>query len=112
MALRKGAQSLQKRIAEHKEYIENPKVHVPDWDSLPQNRRDGLIRHWNKEIANFKKHGIHFRTAVKVFLDPNKLIRDDEEHPEIELDEKGENNSAICFGVIGSFPASRVTSPE
>ena len=55
LALRKGAQSLQKRIAEHKEYIENPKVHVPDWDSLPQNRRDGLIRHWNKEIANFSK---------------------------------------------------------
>ena len=26
------------------------------------------------------KHGIHFRTAVKVFLDPNMLIREDEEH--------------------------------
>ena len=23
-----------------------------------------------------------FKTAVKVFLDPNKLIREDEEHPE------------------------------
>jgi uncharacterized DUF497 family protein len=28
------------------------------------------------------KHGIHFSTAVKVFLDPYKLIREDEEHPE------------------------------
>ena len=28
------------------------------------------------------KHGIHFRTATKVFLDPNKMIREDEEHPE------------------------------
>ena len=35
-----------------------------------------------KEIQNFKKHGIHFKTAAKVFLDPNKLIREDEEHPE------------------------------
>ena len=28
------------------------------------------------------KHGIHFRTAAKVFLDPKRLIREDEEHPE------------------------------
>ena len=35
-----------------------------------------------KEELNFRKHGIHFKTAVKVFLDPYKLIREDEEHPE------------------------------
>lgn len=35
-----------------------------------------------KEEVNFRKHGIHFKTAVKVFLDPNKLIREDEEHLE------------------------------
>ncbi len=35
-----------------------------------------------KDRMNFMKHGIHFRTAAKVFLDPNKLIREDEEHPE------------------------------
>lgn len=33
-----------------------------------------------KDRLNFKKHGIHFSTAVKVFLDPDKLIREDEEH--------------------------------
>ena len=33
-----------------------------------------------KDRTNFVKHGIHFRTAVRVFLDPNKLIREDEEH--------------------------------
>ena len=37
-----------------------------------------------KEIQNFKKHGIHFKTAAKVFLDPYKLIRKDEEHQEEE----------------------------
>ena len=36
----------------------------------------------NKDALNFTKHGIHFCTAVKVFLDPYKLIREDEEHPE------------------------------
>ena len=37
-----------------------------------------------KEHTNFIKHGIHFKTAAKVFLDPNKMIRDDDEHPEEE----------------------------
>ena len=35
-----------------------------------------------KEQSNFIKHGIHFKTAVKVFLDPYKLIREDLEHPD------------------------------
>ena len=35
-----------------------------------------------KDRINFMKHGVRFRTAAKVFLDPNKLIREDEEHPE------------------------------
>ena len=35
-----------------------------------------------KDRINFAKHGIHFKTAAKVFLDPNRLIREDEEHPE------------------------------
>ncbi len=35
-----------------------------------------------KEQINFVKHGIHFRTAVKVFLDPDMLVRVDEEHRE------------------------------
>ena len=35
-----------------------------------------------KDQINFMKHGIYFRTAVKVFLDPNMLIREDKEHPE------------------------------
>ena len=34
-----------------------------------------------KDRINFAKHGIHFKTAAKVFLDPNKLIREDDEHP-------------------------------
>ena len=37
-----------------------------------------------KDRSNFQKHGIHFSTAARVFLDPNKLIRQDEEHEEEE----------------------------
>lgn len=35
-----------------------------------------------KDEINFRKHGIRFATAAKVFLDPDKMIREDEEHPE------------------------------
>ena len=35
-----------------------------------------------KDRINFEKHGIRFKTAAKVFLDPNILIREDNEHPE------------------------------
>lgn len=34
-----------------------------------------------KEQANFIRHGMHFKTAAKIFWDPKKLIREDEEHP-------------------------------
>lgn len=46
---------------------------------------------WNddKEEQNYKKHGIHFKTAAKVFKDPHKLIREDEEHPEERYDVLG-----------------------
>ena len=39
-----------------------------DWDDV-------------KEQRNFEKHGIRFRTAVKVFFDPNRIGREDLEHP-------------------------------
>ena len=33
-----------------------------------------------KDRQNSTKHGIHFKTAVKVFRDPNLLVREDLEH--------------------------------
>ena len=35
-----------------------------------------------KDRINFEKHGIRFRTAAKVFYDPDLLVREDVEHPE------------------------------
>lgn len=45
---------------------------------------DSISFEWDEvqDQRNFTKHGIHFRTAARVFLDPNKLIREDEEHPQ------------------------------
>ena len=37
---------------------------------------EDVLFEWDdtKEVLNFQKHGIHFKTAAKVFLDPDKLI--------------------------------------
>ena len=37
---------------------------------------ENTVFEWDddKDAANFRKHGIRFRTAAKVFYDPNKLI--------------------------------------
>lgn len=53
--LRSGIRSFQSRIEEHKEYIRNPKNHVPNWDSLSEAEKRGNIKHWNKEIRNFEE---------------------------------------------------------
>jgi uncharacterized DUF497 family protein len=37
-----------------------------------------------KAKINYTKHGVRFETAAKAFSDQNKLIREDEEHPEEE----------------------------
>ena len=45
---------------------------------------DNAVFEWDeeKDRINYTKHGVHFKTAAKVFLDPQKLIREDLEHPE------------------------------
>lgn len=42
---------------------------------------------WNeaKNISNFKKHGIHFEEAVKVFFDPLGITKQDLKHSAYEL---------------------------
>ena len=54
-SLRKGIQTLENRISEHEDKVTNPYIDYPDWDDFPTEYQDGLIRHWNKEIRNFKK---------------------------------------------------------
>ena len=37
---------------------------------------EDVVFDWDdsKEILNFQKHGIHFKTAAKVFLDPDMFL--------------------------------------
>jgi uncharacterized DUF497 family protein len=78
-----------------------------DWDDV-------------KEELNFRKHGIHFLTAAKVFLDPQKLIRADEEHTAEEryniLGKVGKILFVVCAfeenGIIRIISARKASEPE
>lgn len=73
-----------------------------------------------KEARNFIKHGIHFKTAAKVFFDPDKLIREDEEHPqEMRYDILGKVGKVlfvVCVfkknNVIRIISARQASGPE
>lgn len=73
-----------------------------------------------KERINFIKHGIHFKTAAKVFLDPYKLIREDEEHlQELRYDVLGKVGKilfVVCAfregNVVRLISARLATVPE
>ena len=80
------------------------------------------IFEWDDEkaVSNFKKHGIRFETASKVFADDNKLIRYDEEHPKEDrydiLGKVGEVLFVVCTfkkgNIIHIISARRATEPE
>ena len=53
--LQKSIESWTKRAEEHKEYIENPNIHCPDWESYDPRKQAGLKQHWEKEIRNFNE---------------------------------------------------------
>ena len=83
---------------------------------------EDVVFDWDdaKEILNFQKHGIHFKTAAKVFLDPDKLIREDEEHLQEHrydvLGKVGKILFVVCAfrdnNVIRLISARLATKPE
>ena len=63
--LQKSNANLQKRIAEHKSYINNPKQKYSDWDSFTDARKAREIKHWNKEIQNFQSNIARNNAQIK-----------------------------------------------
>ncbi len=55
-----------------------------------------------KERKNFQTHGIHFSTAAKAFMDPDKLIREDEEHKPEERYNILAKNGKVLFIVCAA----------
>lgn len=54
-SLKRAIRKYQARIEEHETKINNPSEIYPDWDSFDERYQQGLKRHWNKEIRNFKQ---------------------------------------------------------
>ncbi len=52
--LKKGIRSKEKRIREHKGYIENPYIKYPEWDSFDDDRKERELKHWRKEIMTHR----------------------------------------------------------
>ncbi|MCM1023816.1 MAG: HK97 family phage prohead protease [Prevotella sp.] len=59
-SLEAGIKSEQKQIEKHKEKISNPQNYVSDWNEQSDFYKNGIIKHWEKEIKNFEKQ-IQFR---------------------------------------------------
>ena len=49
-SLRKGIRSYQKVIAQHNQKIQNPQLYDKGWDLKDDRQKNGLLRHWKKEI--------------------------------------------------------------
>ena len=54
-SLKREIRKYQERIEEHEAKIKNPKEIYPEWDTYDPRYQEGLKRHWNKEIRNFKQ---------------------------------------------------------
>ena len=52
-SLQRAIRKYQKRIDEHNDKISNPQKYVNDWNSYDERKKNGLIKHWKKEIQNF-----------------------------------------------------------
>jgi len=52
-SLIRAMRKYERRIKEHEDKITNPNKYIPNWNSLDQMKKDGIMRHWKKEIANF-----------------------------------------------------------
>ena len=54
--LRKSMNSWESRLAEHTEWLSNPKLHDQYWDEKTPQHKAGLLKHWQHEIENFKNN--------------------------------------------------------
>lgn len=53
-SLKRAIRKYEKRMSEQEEYLRNPEMHCRDWNEKSIEEQEGLKRHWNKEIRNFK----------------------------------------------------------
>ncbi|TDP59838.1 hypothetical protein [Aminicella lysinilytica] len=53
-SIKKSIINYKKRIKEHEVYIKNPYSKNQDWDTLNEEYKTGLLKHWKHEISTFE----------------------------------------------------------
>ena len=54
-SLIRAMRKYRKRIEEHQDKISQPHKYIKNWDALDQRKKEGMIRHWQKEMNNFQE---------------------------------------------------------
>lgn len=54
-SLKRAIRKYEKRMREHEDYLREPEKHCSDWNEKSVEEQEGLKKHWNKEIRNFKQ---------------------------------------------------------
>lgn len=54
-ALKRGIRKHLKQIDKHKEHLQNHSEYIKEWEDYDERFREGLKRHWQKEIHNFEQ---------------------------------------------------------
>ena len=52
ISLERGIRSLNKKVELHREKLKNPQIYDKDWKIKNEEQKEGLLRHWRKEISN------------------------------------------------------------
>lgn len=52
-SLKRGIRNLKSQIEKHQDIIAEPEKYIPNWENKNEREKQGLIKHWNKEIRNF-----------------------------------------------------------
>ena len=67
--IKKGINSLEKRIKEHEYKIKNPGKFYEDWNNVDEVVKRGRLKYWRKEISNFEES---ISTRKKILRDRRK----------------------------------------
>lgn len=54
-AIKKSISKIEKRIEEHRQKVAVPEEYFPDWKNFDERYRQGLKKHWKKEINNYEE---------------------------------------------------------
>ncbi len=68
-SLRTSIRSFEAKATQHAEYLRDPAKAVAnkggDWSKMSQQAQDGLVKHWNKEIDNFRSQAEIARDVLR-----------------------------------------------